>query len=129
MSDLQTARTRALFSKRPTALKFPSASSYSYLTYSSVNEPVSAGTVVATVQVKVPLAMVDGSANGSPIAGQAVVFSREGNAYHADASTVWSPPLTVWVSSTSKSVAADSVVVDAARTSIGRTTNGSCIIK
>lgn len=129
LADLDTARTQAIFSKRPTAVRFPDSSSYSFVTYSSANEAVGAGTVLRTTNVKVPLAVVDGSANGSSIAGQAAVFSREGNAYHADAVTVWSPPLIVWVVSKGQEVPADSVVIDTARTSIGRTINGICSIQ
>ena len=122
LSDLFGARAGAMYSKRQGSVKFQSATCYSFYRYSSLSD--AAGTLAGNFPVKYPWSAAD----GGPVTGFAIVFDREGMASHADGSGL-SLPLALMVNPTESGAAADCVIIDAARTSLGRMAHGTCVIK
>jgi type IV fimbrial biogenesis protein FimT len=123
VTDLHGARTQAMYSKQRTSVTFPSATSYSFARYSSAND--GAGTVTATNTVKYSLTAGDGSS----IIGKTIVFDKEGMATYADLTPLVPTPFTVRVNPTNSGATADCLLLETARTSLGRMVNGSCVIK
>ena len=123
LTDLQTARAQALFSKRPTTMTFQPAS-YKFRQYSSVYETVSSGTTVTSTTVKRQMSLVSGDA----LSGTLVLFDAQGVA-EKSSGEVLDTPITIRVNPTGSGAVYDCVIIDSARSTIGGMANGSCVPK
>ena len=118
-SDINSVRTQAIFSKQRTAVSFPTGSSYAFSKYSTMND--AAGELTGTTAVKNALT----ASTGSSLAGQSILFDREGMA----SSTTLNLPFTIMVNPTNSGAVLDCVIIYNSRTNLGRMTNGTCVIK
>lgn len=115
LTDLQTARTQALFSKRPTTITFQPAS-YKFVEYSSEYEPATKGTTVMDITVKRQMSL----ASGGALSSTQVLFDAHGTA---------DTPITIRINPTGSGAVYDCVIIDSARSTIGGMANGSCVPK
>ena len=125
-TDVNNARTQAMFSKKPSSLWFQ-PQSYSFITYSSANEDPTVSTNGRTVSnTSVSYALTN--ANGSSLANTYVYFDVTGlTANPVTGSTA--NLLTIIVNPSGSGAAFDCVVIDVARTNMGNMQNGACILK
>ena len=114
-SDVENARLQAVYGKKPTAVVFQPGS-YTFKRYSSENEDPSAGTTVSSQSVTCQLTFADGSS----IAGQSAQFDPRGAA---------GAVMNILANPAGSDAAVDCLVIDIARTSMGKMQNGTCVIK
>jgi len=111
-TDLQDARSRALFSKMPTRVIF-TPNSYTVQQSNTENSTTFAAiTTVMTETTKRAMTSVDGSALGTSL-----IFTAYSTAHN----------YSIRVNPTGSSASVDCLIIDTARTVIGKVTGGSCV--
>lgn len=117
-TDVNNARTQAMFSKKPSAI-WLQPQSYVFKTYSSESEDPTVATNGNTVSTTSVTYMLT-AANGSSFANTPVLF---------DVTGLTATPVTIMVNPSGSGAAFDCVIIDLARTNMGNMQNGSCILK
>jgi prepilin-type N-terminal cleavage/methylation domain-containing protein len=125
-TDVNNARTQAMFSKKPSSIWFQ-PQSYNFVTYSSASEDPTVSTNGKTVSTTSVTYLLT-AANGTSIANTPVLFDVTGLTANY-ATGLPANSLTIMVNPSGSGAAFDCVIIDVARTNMGNMQNGACILK
>jgi prepilin-type N-terminal cleavage/methylation domain-containing protein len=120
LTDLQDARSMAMFSKRPTRVTF---NPLLYAVQQSATDYDTSDTSFVTTVMSVTVNRTMTLASGGALADTKIVFDSYGTASYGTADL----PQSIRVNPIDSGAAVDCVVIDTARSVAGRMTGGTCV--